>query len=159
MITTRPVEPGDASWTSAFLDEHMGGRHQARRGELLDALSLPGLVAELDGEAAGLLTYRDEGNGSWELFCIVAARPGAGVGTALVDALRTTARAGGARRIWLVTTNDNQRAQRFYQRRGFRLCHLAPGGVDASRRVKATIPLTGHHGIPIRDELEFELVL
>jgi hypothetical protein len=33
------------------------------------------------------------------------------------------------------------------------------GGVDDARRLKPSIPLIGEHGIPSRDELEFELVL
>ena len=61
-------------------------------------------------------------------------------------------------RIWLVTTNDNLDALRFYQRRGFSLCALRAGAVDDSRRrLKPSISLTGAYGIPLRDELEFEL--
>jgi GNAT superfamily N-acetyltransferase len=125
---------------------------------LLDALALPGFIATLDGVSAGLLTYRDA-SPEWELFCIVAAAPGSGVGTALVKELVNAAKDRGIARIWLVTTNDNQRALRFYQRRGFRLCGLTPDAVHASRRLKPTIPLIGQDGIPIRDELELELMI
>jgi hypothetical protein len=31
--------------------------------------------------------------------------------------------------------------------------------VDDARRLKPSIPLVGEHGIPIRDEFEFELEL
>jgi hypothetical protein len=61
-------------------------------------------------------------------------------------------------RIWLVTTNDNLEALRFYQRRGFVLSRLRPGAVDKSRAsLKPQISTTGEFGIPIRDEIELEL--
>ena len=70
------------------------------------------------------------------------------------------ARDAGCTRLWLVTTNDNVDALRFYQRRGFRLRALRPGAVDEARReLKPEIPEIGDHGIPLRDELELELDL
>ena len=129
----------------------MGGRWQARRGELIDVLDLPGLVAEVDGERSGLLTYRVDGEGC-EIAVLLAATPHSGIGTALIDALlRRVER----HSIWVVTTNDNVDAVRFYQRRGFRLRALRVGAVDDSRRrLTPHIPPTGEHGIPLRDELE-----
>jgi GNAT superfamily N-acetyltransferase len=79
-----------------------------------------------------------------------------GVGTALIEAVMETARAAGCRRLWLITTNDNLRALRFYQKRGFRLVRLSPDAVTAARRIKPEIPLVGEDGIPLRDELELE---
>jgi hypothetical protein len=59
-----------------------------------------------------------------------------------------------ARRLWVLTTNDNVDALRFYQRRGFRLAGLNPGAVDGARAtLKPEIPVVGAHGIPLRDEL------
>jgi acetolactate synthase regulatory subunit len=55
--------------------------------------------------------------------------------------------------VRLVTTNDNMRALRFYQRRGFRLVALNAGALDRSRELKPEIPATGMNGIPLRDEL------
>ncbi len=53
-----------------------------------------------------------------------------------------------------MTSNDNLRALRFYQRRGFRLKELRPGAVDEARRLKPQIPLGGAEGIPMREEIE-----
>ena len=53
------------------------------------------------------------------------------------------ARSAGCRRVWLMTTNDNLGALRFYQRRGFRLAGLRPGALAASRALKPEIPETG----------------
>jgi hypothetical protein len=59
-----------------------------------------------------------------------------------------------------VTTNDNLDALRFYQRRGFRLTALRAGAVDRTRAsLKPRIGTLGEHGIPLRNELELELVL
>jgi hypothetical protein len=40
-----------------------------------------------------------------------------------------------------------------------RLAAAHPGAVDEARAIKPSIPLIGDHGIPIHDELEFELAL
>ena len=70
------------------------------------------------------------------------------------------AEASGAHRLWLITTNDNVDALRFYQRRGYRLARVDAGAVDRSRAaLKPAIPEIGAHGIPLRDELELELLL
>jgi hypothetical protein len=59
--------------------------------------------------------------------------------------------------MWLVTTNDNLEALRFYQRRGFVLSALRAGAVDEARReLKPMIGRVGNFGIPIRDEIELE---
>jgi len=92
--------------------------------------------------------------GSCEILTLHAARRWAGVGTLLVaEAARLAAEMGCSR--WVVTTNDNVDALRFYQRRGFRLVAVRCGAVDDSRRtLKPSIPLAGDYGIPLRDEIE-----
>jgi ribosomal protein S18 acetylase RimI-like enzyme len=150
----RPLVGDDHEWAAAFLDAEMGGRMQARMGELLDVLAYPGLVVEGErGDRVGLLTYRDDGEGATEVTVIVVNRKHEGGGTALLDALRGAV----SGPIWLVTTNDNVDALRFYQRRGFRLREVRRGGVDESRRVKPHIPVEGEYGIPRHDELVLDL--
>jgi ribosomal protein S18 acetylase RimI-like enzyme len=155
-VVVRPLCDADLPWAEQLLDEELGGRHQARRGELIDVLALPGLVAESDGECVGLLTYR-RADGGAELEVMAASRRHAGVGTALVEAVKREL--AGQGRLWLVTTNDNLDALRFYQRRGFVLVGLRPGAVAAGRELKPSIPAAGAFGIPLRDELDLELPL
>jgi GNAT superfamily N-acetyltransferase len=119
---------------------------------------LPALVAEADGERAGLATYLIE-DGDCELVTLDALTVGGGIGGALVEALADTARAAGCTRLHVVTTNDNLPALRLYQRHGFVLAAVRLDGVAASRRRKPQIPATGHAGIPIRDELVLERAL
>jgi hypothetical protein len=83
-----------------------------------------------------------------------------GAEVALARRHNPLARDAGCTRLWLITTNDNVDALRFYQRRGFRLAALHAGAVDRSRtRLKPEIPEIGDHGIPLRDEIELELDL
>jgi ribosomal protein S18 acetylase RimI-like enzyme len=151
----RAYRESDRAWAEVFMDDEFGGRLQARRGELIDVLALPGFVAERGGRRVGLVTYRVEGR-ACELAIIAAAERHQGVGTALLDALVEAVH--GCERIWLVTTNDNLDALRFYQRRGFRLAEVRPGAVDRARaELKPQISVVGAYGIPLRDELELEL--
>ena len=79
---------------------------------------------------------------------------------ALVEKIAQKATELGCRRLWLITTNDNVNALRFYQRRGFRLAAVHPGAVDRARTtMKPEIPFVGDYGIPLRDELELEMQL
>lgn len=141
-----------------FLRRHHSLR-AARRGELVDPSAHPAFLAWSDGELVGVATYV-LGDDACELLTLHAGTRFAGVGTALVSAVRQAARDAGCTRLWVVTTNDNVDALRFYQRRGFRLTRLRPGAVDECRRsLKPEIPTVGDHGIPLRDELELELDL
>jgi ribosomal protein S18 acetylase RimI-like enzyme len=157
-MRVRPLTPDDQRWKEQTLERGWGSTSVARLGELVDVAPLPGFVA-LDGDGrVGLLTYaaRDDGI---EVVTIESLAEGLGVGTALMDAVRSLATAGDATRIWLVTTNDNVRAIGFYQRWGMDLVGVIRDGVTRSRLVKPSIPTVGQHGIPMRHELEFELVL
>jgi ribosomal protein S18 acetylase RimI-like enzyme len=150
-VTIREREAADRDAVERFLSERHSAR-VARLGELVDPLEHPALIAERDdGSLAGVLTYVVDGD-SCEILTLHVAEQWTGVGTALIAAVERK-----ARRLWLLTTNDNVDALRFYQRRGFRLAEVRPGGVDESRaRLKPEIPETGEYGIPIRDELILE---
>ena len=156
-MRVRPLGEADREWATGKLRE-LWGEGVVSRGRLLDATVLPGFVAEGDGAPAGLLTYRIDG-GDCEVVTINAFPRGAGAGTALMEAVAAAARDAGCRRVWLITTNDNLRALRFYQRRGFRLAALHRDALDRSRDLKPSIPEVGLDGIPLRDELELELTL
>jgi GNAT superfamily N-acetyltransferase len=156
-VTVRPLGAGDREWVRRTLAE-LWGELVVSRGRVHEPAALPGFVAERRGKPVGLLTYRIEG-GDCEVVTVDAFPQGAGAGTALLDAVARAARTAGCRRLWLITTNDNLRALRFYQRRGFRLVALHRGALDRSRELKPSIPDIGMDGIPLRDELELELKL
>ena len=106
---------------------------------------------EDDGRPVGLLTFIVEGD-ECEIVTIDAFEEGRGVGATLIDSVKGL----GHERLWLITTNDNSRAQRFYERVGFRLVGVHQGAVERSRELKREIPLVSADGTPIRDELEYE---
>jgi ribosomal protein S18 acetylase RimI-like enzyme len=152
MMELRMVPAGDPA-VAAFLRER-GMAVAARRAELVDALARPAIAATEDHELAGVLTY-ELGPVECEILTLYVARQWTGVGSALVRAVTELATAAGCRRCWVVTTNDNVDALRFYQRRGFHLRSIRCGAVDEARRtLKPQIPLVGDYGIPLRDELE-----
>ncbi|MFI5890255.1 GNAT family N-acetyltransferase [Actinoplanes sp. NPDC051513] len=134
------------SWGSTIVVAH---------GVRYDAADLPALLAERANRVAGLLTYASGVDGL-EVVTLDAVERNAGVGTALLDAAAQVASGKGMGRVWLITTNDNVDALRFYQRRGMRIVGIEPGAVDESRRLKPSIPVVGHYGIEIHDEIILE---
>ncbi|SPL97519.1 acetyltransferase, GNAT family [[Actinomadura] parvosata subsp. kistnae] len=155
----REIRPGDLPAVTRVLTESWGGTTLMvlGSGRQVDAAKLPGFVAEVEGELAGLVTYLEDG-GAVEIASLDAVLPGKGVGRALLDAVRAVAAERGARRLWLITTNDNTHALRFYQRYGFDLVALHRNAMDRVRAIKPGIPAESD-GIPIRHELELELLL
>jgi GNAT superfamily N-acetyltransferase len=157
-LHVRAREDHDRTEVERFLAERYSAR-VARLGRLEDSLAHPALVAERDGRLEGVLTYVVDGD-SCEVLTLHAAERLGGVGTALLRAVEEIASGAGCTRLWLITTNDNVDALRFYQRRGFRLAALHLGAVDDSRaRLKPEIPPRGEYGIDLRDELVLEKVM
>ena len=138
--------------------ERWGSDRSVSRGRLHEPLGHPILVARREGRLLGALSYEIR-DGEMEAVTVDAFESGVGVGSALLEAAAEEARRNGCRRLWLVTTNDNTPALRFYQRRGMRLVALHRGAVNESRRLKPEIPDLGLDGIPLTDELELELEL
>jgi GNAT superfamily N-acetyltransferase len=158
MVSVREPRDDERERIIAILVERWGAPIVVSRGVRHDMRDLPTLVADEDGEIAGVLTY-NPGEREAEVVSIDALRQNRGIGTALLDAVVDVALASGWRRLWLITTNDNTTALRFYQRRGWDLVAVHRGAVDESRRLKPEIPQTGDDDIPIKHELELELVL
>ena len=154
----RPLRDDDRPWVAELLEREWGATGIVTRGRLYHADRLPGFLAVRDGAPCGLVTYR-LGDGDCKIISLNSLVEGIGIGSALIAVVREAAVVAGCRRLWLITTNDNPAALRFYQRRGFRLAALYPNALEGSRRLKPEIPLIGHDGIPLRDELELELPL
>ncbi|MCX6835976.1 MAG: GNAT family N-acetyltransferase [candidate division Zixibacteria bacterium] len=157
-FTVRPADEHDRAWMSEII-RGWGADFIVSRGRRIYAAELPAFLAEGNsGDKVGLLTYEIIGD-QCEVVTLDAFTKFSGVGTALMQHAIDIARAAGCRRIWLITTNDNLNAIRFYQRRGFSIAAVHINAIEYSRLLKPSIPLIGNHGIPIRDEIEFELSL
>ena len=120
--------------------------------------AVEGFLLREQGELTGLVTFLQRGD-ELEITSLDSTREDRGVGADLLERVALEGRARGCRRLRLVTTNDNMRALAFYQKRGFDLFALRRGALDLSRRLKPEIPLVGEGGIPLRHELELELLL
>ena len=154
----RQVAPSDRTWINNLLQDHWGSVNVVSRGRLYHADQLPGLIATDGGEKVGLLTYSING-AECEIVTLNSMRESRGIGSALLNAIESTARQAACTSLRLTTTNDNLKALRFYQRRAFVFASLHRDAVQRSRKLKPEIPMVGNDGIPIRDELELELIL
>ncbi len=128
------------------------------RGRLLSPKDVEALGAYLGGRLQGIVTWKVE-DGSLYLLTMNNVTDRRGVGVALLDAMIDMGRAKGFPLMRALLTNDNVPALRFYQKRGFRIVAVHPGVVDMMRVMKPSIPEKGVDGIPMRDEIELEIVL
>ena len=154
----RVLAEDDRHWVEELLTKHWGFPRVVTRGRMHNALELPGFLAEVEEMRVGLVTYHIDGT-ACEVVTLNSLVEGVGVGTALLEAVREAAVKAGCHRLWLITTNDNLDALRFYQRRGFELVAVHRDLREVARRLKPSIPLVGNFGIPLRDEIELELRL
>jgi ribosomal protein S18 acetylase RimI-like enzyme len=148
----------DRDWITEVLLDNWASNIIVTRGISYEADKLLGIIVEVDGIKIGLLTYKIK-NAELEIITMNAIKKDIGVGTALLKEVEVIARQNGCSRIWLITTNDNIEALRFYQMKGFAIVAVHRFAIEESRKLKPQLPFVGKHGIPIRDEIEMELIL
>ena len=157
-FTLRPLNTSDRAWVAQRITESWGAEVVVVHEAIYHPAELAGFAALSGHEVIGLLTYHIEG-AACEIVTLDSWSEGHGVGTALIEAVKQTANLEGCKRLWLVTTNDNTHALRFYQKRGFVIAAIRINALEKARRLKPEIPLTGEDGIPLRDEIELEMIL
>ena len=117
---------------------------------------------EVDGfiydDWSGVITFVTRGE-ECEITSLDSLQERKGIGTALINEVLQEAREKKCRRVFLITTNDNLHALGFYQHRGFELVAIHRGAINESRKVKPSIPLIGENNIPLRDEIELEILI
>ncbi len=146
------------AWVNQILLDEWGSNEMVSRGVIHQVDKLPGFVALVDSQPNGLITYNIEGE-QCEIVTLNSLLPRQGVGRGLVNAVRNIALSKGCKRIWLITTNDNTYAFKFYQKLRFTVAAYHLGAIEESRKLKPGIPHIGLNGIHIRDEIELEMVL
>jgi len=157
-VRVRDLVADDRAWAAGLLTARFVTPLQARLGELIDPMTLDGLVAESEGRPIGFATVQESPDSGMEVVTLVADPPGQGAGTALLETAWHVAAASGHHRLWLVTTNDNLPALHFFLRRGMRVAAVHAGAVERDRELKPEIPpFNGDNGLPIRDLVELEL--
>ena len=154
----RPIKNSDREWIRKFIAKEWGAEKVVAHGKVYYPHNLPGFIAFKDEKYLGLVTYNIERK-NLEIISMNATLPNKGIGTALLKAVEKIGRTLKCKKIWLITTNDNIDALRFYQKRGFSIVVIHRNALKISRKLKPEIPLIGNYGIPIRDEIELEFRL
>ena len=157
-LTIHAVTDSDRKWVLEII-RSWGADFIVTRGRKVYAAEIDGFYAIDDnGQRVGLATYEIIG-GQCELVTLDAFDKFSGIGSALTERVIETAQERGCKQLWLITTNDNLDAIRFYQRREMRIATVHVNALDLSRKIKPAIAKIGQHGIPLRDEIEFEMLL
>ena len=157
-VIIQPLTEPLKKWAHTLIEREWGKPGIVTRGKLHEIAKLSGLIAIENNEPTGLITYSIEGS-ECEIVSLNSLNEKRGIGSTLIEAVRQAAKTRGCQRVWVITTNDNTKALRYYQKRGFHLRAVYPNALDISRKLKPTIPLTGIDDIPLRDEIELEMLL
>ena len=129
------------------------------RGRKVYPTEIDGFYAiDENNNQIGLVTYEIIDD-QCEIITLDAFTKFSGVGTALMEEVKKDVKAKGCARLWLITLNDNLEAIRFYHKRGMTIAAIHINALESSRKIKPSIPLIGQYGIPLRDEIEFEVML
>jgi ribosomal protein S18 acetylase RimI-like enzyme len=133
------------------------------RGKVHKAQDLDGILAYDNKKIIGLGLYYIKNN-ECEIVLMETFDQNKGIGTKIIDKIINIAKQNKCNRIWLITTNDNINAIKFYQKRGFCIVNIHINAIVESRKIilmhqqnSLNIPLIGEYGIPVRDEIEFEI--
>jgi ribosomal protein S18 acetylase RimI-like enzyme len=148
----------DTGWIVPYMKENWGSEKIVTRNIIHDACLALGFIAVSDDKPAGIILYEMK-NRECEIILLESFIKRIGIGTTLLKYVEEKAIANGCDRIWLITTNDNMKAIRFYQLRGFSLIAIHRNAIEESRKLKPEIPLIGIDGIPIKDEIEMEFIV
>lgn len=152
----RDAEPKDGGRLKELALHFWGETEVECFDRLYSVLQLPALVAELDSELAGFLSYAVEGERmNLVMLNVLPDYQGGGLGQALLEAAIGFARRSGLKRVVVATSNDDLPALGFYQRHGFVISEVVPGRILEHHGGEEE----GFAGIPIRDEIRLELSL
>jgi len=157
-MSIRKITDSDLEWVKNFFIENWGSDFIISRGKIHKPENLEGFIAEEAGEKVGLVMVNIE-NDELEMVSIDSLKPNKGIGGMLVKEVISFAKSKNLKRVWLITANDNLNALKFYQKKGFHLVKIYPNAIAESRKIKPQIPEIGENGIPLRDEIELEIVL
>jgi GNAT superfamily N-acetyltransferase len=146
----------DSSLIASFISDSWGSPMSVSKGRIFNTTDLPGFIQKRDEKTIGLVTYNIDKN-DCEIVTLDSKLNNRGLATQLINKVVGKAKNNGCKRVWLITTNDNTNAIRFYQKRGFEWVGFYRNSMDDSRKLKPEIPEFGDDDIPIKHEIEFEL--
>ena len=143
---------------NAFIRQHWYTTTMIIRGKEIDMTKTEGFYFSKGEDIVGLITYIVYDN-ILEITSLDSLLENQGIGSKLLKTVIHEAKEKKVQKIVLITTNDNINAIKFYQKRGFDMARLFRNALDISRKLKPEIPLIGENSIPLRHEIEFELLI
>lgn len=143
---------------NAFIRQHWYTTTMIIRGKEIDMTKTEGFYFSKGKDIVGLITYIVYDN-ILEITSLDSLLENQGIGSKLLKTVIHEAKEKKVQKIVLITTNDNINAIKFYQKRGFDMARLFRNALDISRKLKPEIPLIGENSIPLRHEIEFELLM
>ena len=156
--TIRQVTSQDTPLIESLIISDWGGEPFFIRGTYFYPSRLPGIIAFSGDTVEGYLFYEIQGN-ECEIIVLKAYKQFQGLGTTLIEQVTQIAKEQGCQRIFLMTTNDNIDALRFYQKRGFHIFKILADTFTETRKAMPHLSYYGRYGIARRDEIYLELPL
>lgn len=157
LLKFRSKKDADEAWVTDVAVKLWGSTEIISKEHAYDILRLPNIIAERDGKPVGFVMYAIEEK-ACEIVALYASLENQGIGTKLLNQVKEVVKRDGCTKVWLMTTNDNTKALRFYQKRGFVIIIIRTNVMEKQRKLKP-IPFLGNDGIEIRDEIELEISL
>ena len=154
----KQIDRTDRYEVNSFIMKQWFSLQMVVHGEKIDLDNTEGWYALEENRIVGLITYRLF-DMEMEILSLDSLHEKQGIGTALLGKAVEQAKCIGVKRILLTTTNDNLAALRFYQKRGFDMIRLNLNAVERSRKIKPEIPSVSTDGIPIKHEIDLEMIL
>ena len=155
MFSIEEISNAYRAFVDTQITERWAGPYVVSKGIIHDTRTHLGFVAVEKDDVVGYVLY-NIADKDCEITVLESLHNGCGIGSALINEVIQTAKESACQRIWLITTNDNIHAIRFYQKFGFELRSVYINTIEDARKLKSQIPLTGNDGIPIKHEFEFE---
>jgi len=124
------------------------------RGNIYKASDLDGVLVYENGKIIGLGLYKIKND--CEIVLLETFTQNKGIGSKIIEKIKEIAKAKNCKRVWLITSNENINAIKFYQKRGFHISNIYLNAMEEARKIKPEIPKIAN-GIEIRDEIEFEI--
>lgn len=153
-----PINSQFRAKVNQFIEDEWAGPIVITKGIAHDTSNADGFISVTEGELTGYALYHIH-DYQCEILVIQSILENHGIGSALIDSVIEIARKNMCTRVWLITTNDNTHAIRYYQKFGFDLKAVYINALDESRKLKPSIPLLGIDGIALKHEFEFDYLL
>ena len=112
-----------------FLETYWGSSKMVTRGKIHHVNKLPGYVVIVENEIKGLISYNIIDH-ECEIVIIYSQIKNIGIGTGFLDLVIKSAKQEKCKRIWLISTNDNTPAIKFFQKRNFEWVNFYKNSVE-----------------------------